>query len=88
MNHKQLKEKFEFLTLFIFCFNLPDNSRLRVANKRPKLKGKLEQEILFKKQMQDYVNFLKNTYIAYFDSSLFDSPHSPFVDFQMTGANS
>lgn len=38
------------------------------------LKAKLEQAQLTNKQMQEYVNFLKNSYITYFnDQTIFDS---------------
>lgn len=37
------------------------------------LKAKLEQTQLTNKQMQEYVNFLKNSYITYFNESTLSS---------------
>jgi len=37
------------------------------------LKARLDQATLTNKQMQDYVNFLKNSYINYFNDNTFDS---------------
>lgn len=34
------------------------------------LETRLEQETSKNRQMQEYVNFLKNTYLSYFDDSL------------------
>ncbi len=49
------------------------------------MKAKLEQTQVANKQMQDYVNFLKNTYVTYFnENSLqnFDNSSSNFYTSQ------
>lgn len=37
------------------------------------LKARLEQAQASNKQMQDYVNFLKNSYMSYFNENTFDN---------------